>query len=425
MRKFLLFILFVVLAIAAVYKSPFSALINYNKAKSLYDSKQYSSAIPYFEKSLFADKNGVLARFYYVLSLSKAEPTLSNQKKLYKMSISTREDEAQKFAKTQVRALKYELLSGFNDTYIYNAVQGNDVLRWDLRSFPLKVYIDKSGNIPEYYEQAIKKAMGIWVKSTNFVKFQYIENPGDADILISFKNNETKCDNGVCSYVVAYTEPIIESSNRLKQMQLNFYKTNPMNKSYSYDEIYNTAVHEVGHTLGIMGHSDKPNDVMFSMKTDFYKSGNSDDLSFSMRDLKTLVLLYRIEPTITDTIGSQGDNLYYSKIILGEDDILLEKKLAEFQDYINCYPDMVAGYINLSGVYADMGNFESALKVLDRGEPFARANDEKFLVNINRAINYFNLQKYDESLKYANIAKSFKSDKSVDSLLEDLAKFSK
>ena len=55
----------------------------YGQAKKVYDSGKYEQSIPLFEKSLFATPNNLVARYYYVLALSKAKPTYSIQKKLY------------------------------------------------------------------------------------------------------------------------------------------------------------------------------------------------------------------------------------------------------------------------------------------------------------------------------------------------------
>ena len=142
MRKFLLFLLFIVLVVALVYKSPFSALYNYNKAKALYDAGQYEQSLPYFERSLFADSKGILARFHYTLALSKSKPTYSVQKKLFEISNSNIDDEAKKVAQTQVKVMRRFLLKDLEPNYIYHAVYGEDILRWDLRSFPLRVYME-------------------------------------------------------------------------------------------------------------------------------------------------------------------------------------------------------------------------------------------------------------------------------------------
>ena len=301
MRKFLLFILLIVLAISLIYKSPFSALYNYNKAKALYDDAQYEKALPYFERSLFADSKGILARFFYVLTLSKVNPTYTVQKKLYQMATSKINDEATKMAKAQALNLKYKLLDGVDNNFIYNAAMGNDILRWDLNSFPLKIYIENSSGIPDYYYSEIDWALKQWESHTNFVKFTQTNNELDANIIIKFKDIPSdSCNGNVCRYVAAYTEPDIDTNKILKKMVLSFYKTTPFGKTFSRAEISNTALHEIGHTLGIMGHSDNPTDIMYASKdspTISLLSGYSRELS--MRDLKTLALLYRIKPTIS------------------------------------------------------------------------------------------------------------------------------
>ncbi len=48
----------------------------------MYEAGQYEQSIPVFEKSLFSDPKNLLARFNYVLALSKSKPTLSVQKKI-------------------------------------------------------------------------------------------------------------------------------------------------------------------------------------------------------------------------------------------------------------------------------------------------------------------------------------------------------
>ncbi len=80
MRKFLLGILLILLVILLLYKSPFSGMYYYNAAKKMYEAGQYEQSIPVFEKSLFSDPKNLLARFNYVLALSKSKPTLSVQK---------------------------------------------------------------------------------------------------------------------------------------------------------------------------------------------------------------------------------------------------------------------------------------------------------------------------------------------------------
>lgn len=421
MRKFLLFVFLIVLVIALIYKSPFSALYNYNKAKALYQQEQYEQSLPYFEKSLFADSKGVLARFFYVLALSKSEPKYSVQKKLYEMSESKINDEASRYAKIQVRRLRYKLLEGLEYNYIHNALMGNDILRWDIKSFPLKVYFENPDSVPNYYVYSIEKAMELWSGSTNFVKFARVNDKNNADIYIRFIDNKKVCDGGQCRFVTAYTEPKV-SDKILKQMTLTFYKTNPLNKGFSQGEIYNTALHELGHTLGIMGHSDNPEDLMFSMSDSENSKYYPYAQSMSKGDLQTLVLLYRLKPTISNGKILENENFYYPPLIIGSDDVRLQKKLEEYKSYIKEYPEMAAGYVNLASVYGDMGDFESVLKTLEKAEIYAQTVDEKYIVNYNKAVVYYNMQQYEKALNSAKIAQSIKNEQSIQDLINDILK---
>ena len=426
MRKILLTILFVVLVVALFYKSPFSAMYNYNKARALYNQRQYEQSLPYFEKSLFADPKGILARFFYVLALSKSEPKYSIQKKLFEMANSKIEDEASKYAKSQTMYLRYKLLDGIENNYIFNAAMGSDILRWDIRSFPLSVYIDSPNSVPPYYIESIKRAMNLWSSRTNFVKFKQAQNPLDADILIRFENTPNDlCKGGICKYAIAHTEPQIDKNKILKQMDLTFYKTNPRKENFTSREVFNTALHELGHTLGIMGHSDNPNDLMYSMKEsdiDIFAFMRSEEHSLTARDLKTLVLLYRIEPTISNVKNLHSENFYYAPLILGNDDLRLQKKLNEYKKYTQTYPNMAAGYINLASVYVDLGDFDSALREINKAEQLANTKDEQFLVHYDRAIIYYNQQKYSSALEAAQHAQSIKNENNVQELIKDIEK---
>lgn len=112
-----------------------------------------------------------MTRFYYVLALSKSEPTYSVQKKLYEIGNSKINDEAKKYARYQAVYLRHNLLIGVENNYIFNAVAGNDIIRWDINSFPLKIYYKNVESVPAYYHENIDKALSQWTERTNFVKF--------------------------------------------------------------------------------------------------------------------------------------------------------------------------------------------------------------------------------------------------------------
>ncbi len=425
MRKFLLLLLLILLVVMMLFKSPVAGMYYYNRAKDLYNAKQYDQSLPLFEKSLLADNKNLLTRFYYVLALSKSKPTYDVQKKLYMMGNSTLEDEAKKYARYQAVALRHKLLEGVEDNYIYNATSGNEIIRWDISSFPLKVYFEDVSSVPKYYKQNIDKAFNQWTIRTNFVKFREVTNPDEANIIVKFKDiPEDVCSGNVCKYAVAYTDPIIGPSDKLlKKMNLTFYKTNPLKRDFSSLEVYNTALHEIGHTLGIMGHSDNKSDLMYSSNENnmnMYALYRSDFQYLSLRDLRTLALLYRLEPTISDVKISNKSHLYYSPLILGSNDARLRQKLLELKKYIESYPNLASGYINLAAVYSDSGNFKEALQTLNSASKLVKSSDEEFLVAYNRAIVYYNMQNYDMAMQFAQQANNIKPNQSVASLISDI-----
>lgn len=426
MRKFLLALLLIVLIVFMLYKSPLSGVYYYNKAKKMYSAGQYEESLPVFERSLFSDSKNILTRFYYVLALSKSEPTYSVQKKLYEIGNSKIDDEAKKYARYQAVSLRHKLIAGVEDNYIFNAAVGKDILRWDIKSFPLKIYFENLNEVPEYYIENINKATNQWTNRTNFVKFIQTNDRNSANIIIKFADlPPDTCTDGVCKYTVAYTDPVVGSDGVLKRMDLTFYKTNPRKDYFSSLEIYNTALHELGHTLGIMGHSDRKTDLMYSSNENnmnMYALYRSDFQYLSPRDLRTLALLYRIEPTISNVKGLHSENFYYAPLILGSGDERLRKKLVELTKYIQEYPDFAAGYINISSVYVDLGDFDSALKVLNMASSISKTTDEKYMIAYNRAVIYYNKHDYNKALEFAHQAKGIKDNQNINDLIADIEK---
>lgn len=64
---------------------------------------------------------------------------------------------------------------------------------------------------------------------------------------------------------------------------------------------------------------------------------------------------------------------------------------------------MAAGYINLASVYVDLGDFDSALREINKAEQLANTKDEQFLVHYDRAIIYYNQQNTHPHLKLLNM----------------------
>lgn len=404
--------------------TPLCAPYYFNKGRVLYNNGQYDSSVKFFERSLKANPDNTSTRYFYVLALSKGTPTYSHQQSLYKMANSKTKDMAQNYAQSKIYALKERLMDGMEDNYIYSAVLNKDIIRWNAESFPLKVYIDTNSSPGAKYTESIKNAFYQWSKDTGFLQFSLVQNPEDSDIELKFTDYQgPKCTSADCKYLLAVTTSKTDEFNRLTKMIITFYKNNPFGEENSEIQIYNTAIHEIGHALGISGHSDDPDDVMYgnhNSVTHFSMPGEEEKVYLTKRDLNTVALLYRLAPTITNTKGWYYENLYYPPLILGEEEEILKNKLEEYKSYIDNYPDYCGGYINIASVYSSMGDNKNAQQALDQAEVLATNDDEKYLINYNRAILYYNNQDYKSALNSASKAQSIKDDDTVKALIRDI-----
>ena len=413
MRKY---ILLGILSLLLLYISPVGGMIQYNIGMSFYSAKKYEQAIPWFERALLNSPSNNITRLYYVIALSKLKPTYSVQEKLYKISESKYEDQAKNFAKSRILMIKHDLLKDFEDNYIGHAIEGKDVKRWDMKSFPLKIYIENSnGKFPSYYKEEFQKAFQAWSDSTNFIKFKNVSTKEDADIYVEFpQNTQENCQN--CAFTIANTYPIFAGDNLLKQMKISFFPKLPNGRDYLRSEVYHTAIHEIGHALGISGHSDNSEDVMYASNDNVYSLNHIGQDYLSKRDLNTIVLLYRLKPSISNNKKIYSENFYYPPLIIGSNDEILNKKLNEWLKYVEDYPNTASGYGNVATTYFDMGNFEKSLEYLKKAEEFANSPDEFWSIYYNRALIYYNLSDISNAKIYLQKAKELKNSKEIEDL---------
>ena len=430
LKKLLIVIFIIVCGMYIWYRTPISSDFYLSKGIKELNAEQYPQAVSSFERSLGANPSNAKSEYYLVQALSEMEPTYSVQKKLYRIYEKSLNQYSKRLAKSTMVQIKKDLLKDLENNYIYNAIQGKDVIRWDIKSFPLKVYIENPDAVPEYYIDKLFKAMDQWEESTGFVKFERTNDKNNAQIILKYTDIDTsKCsDARVCAYAVAYTEPVLSAANNLKYFNFIFHKTNPWGENFSPAEVYNTSLHELGHTLGIMGHSDNPNDIMYETNErarDVYSVYRSDSQYLSMRDLRTIALLYSLAPTISNVWNLSSENFYYPQLVLGTDDELLLKKIDEFESYISKYPNLAAGYINIASIYAELGDLEKALYYINRAERLANSVDEKYLTYYNKSVIFFNKQDFNSAKDAALKAQSVRDSQEVQALINEIDEMSK
>ena len=159
------------------------------------------------------------------------------------------------------------------DKYIQNSAINGKLCRFNKKS--VNIFITKiSAAIPEtqksdYYE-IINRAAAIWNEFSP-VTFLFTETQANADIAVIWTKAGIKFE-GMCKY-----RSIIASEIRSVTIEIGLPNPNSP-KKIDRDTILHTALHELGHSLGL-GHGTNENDVMFVPHTKTLSMPSDNDIA--------------------------------------------------------------------------------------------------------------------------------------------------
>jgi tetratricopeptide (TPR) repeat protein/predicted Zn-dependent protease len=219
------------------------------------------------------------------------------------------------------------------DTYIQDilkSTQGN-VIRWS--KFPLRIYIDEPKDLKGFdkaYMTEVEKALDAWKLDTQgFISTVIVKNSAAADIQIFWDdlafsdrfNDASLAPEFYKHYTPPKPSPLLKAISVASMLTPGIFSIAPtaVGAAMQYQQlqkvqviideskiqlnlgsvkglatpeakktkVFNMALHELGHALGLKGHSPNSEDLM---NASFLNK--EDALSPSSRDIKTLQLLY-------------------------------------------------------------------------------------------------------------------------------------
>jgi len=174
--------------------------------------------------------------------------------------------------------LRRMVFAGRGDTFL---------IHWGKRKMPLAVYLPPPPaglfENPEEVEDAVRRGVLDWadVAGPGLPSFEFVDDIGAADIpFVWAESPDGDWYIAFCSYDINVHQLRMGVSHILVTGRWG------NGRVASVEDIYRVTLHEMGHALGLGGHSDDPQDIM-------YPSIQSEASGLSGADRLTLEKLYQ------------------------------------------------------------------------------------------------------------------------------------
>lgn len=226
---------------------------------------------------------------------------------------------------------------------------------------PISIYPANADSIGNYLDD-LKYAIKEWQDgSSGLVAFEIVDKPDGADILLSWSN---KIEEYYREHPMGMAE--LHRINQEKYyVEMQICLRDPITgKPLSNDQMKIVLLHEIGHAIGLWGHSKDKNDVMYYASDKLHLSEN--DIS----TVKTLYLYSNNHPIHDLTISAIKEDMEQNPTDAGLH-YLLAMVYIDRKDYISginllkkCIslnPEYYKAHIALASAYKAIGQEESAI----------------------------------------------------------------
>jgi tetratricopeptide (TPR) repeat protein len=180
------------------------------------------------------------------------------------------------------------------DDYFNSISMSGAITKWTAKNMPLKVYLAPAQSVAGYkpsYLEAVKASFQEWADSSDGkISFQYVPDKDKSNISFAFSNDIKAVSNPA----EGGEAKIYPGPQGITTAQIVVLTLDPSPGQAMNDGLMRwICLHEIGHSLGLMGHSPQHNDVMYSSMP--LSTGNR---GLSDRDKNTVKRLYSDAVTV-------------------------------------------------------------------------------------------------------------------------------
>lgn len=398
------------LLLAAIFFRTNTASVYAFLGNYYYKHNNVVKAQNFYEKSFSAGNQDADLREVYVNSIINSPLTIEAQEKLVNIAEGKPVDSASVKAKYFLYDLRREIHRNYPLNYIKQAPYNQKIVRWN--KFPITYSYKNPQAAPEEFVKSINKAFLEWEREGD-LKFEETKD-AHSNIIIQFEEGKQEELEYGRKYVISYTTPII-NVNTLDSMVIKFFTHTPEGDLFTPNQVYNTALHEIFHALGFMGHSYDKANIMYLARE---SAAEDTKTTLTEADISTLKLLYKIKPDITNKGNLKSEYVPY--LILGDDEDVSSAKIREAKHYIRKAPMLSGGYVDLAEGYVAQKNYASAIKCLEKALSLADTDDMKYIIYYNLAISYFYIGHTELPLDYVKKAMEIKETEELHYILAEI-----
>jgi len=353
------------------------------KSLSLYSSSEFQAE----------SQDAILSAEFRLGQMAMYEGQYAKAQPFYQAALSIASQQQPRDDK-QIRQIQHVLNDIAHIDYgpDYLQAMSPKITHWSHPEQDIAIYIEDgeqiSGWKPEN-KRLVQQAYAEWQRAMEArVHFVFVDTPEQADTVIRWmekpkptehENEVTlkqELHNGECKTHVL--------DDKLSLVDISVAVNDQAGKPYNSNSINNTLLHEIAHSLGLIGgHSSNPSDILFP--NNGYEDGQAKHLT--ARDIQTMHKLYIETPLVTNPAGIHlvAYNRYMDLYLQGN-------RLYNQKDFVtaaNCLKAALGIYTQENSAYYLLASSEYQLKAYTEALPH-------YMLAINTPGSY-----RDEALKMA------------------------